>query len=393
MADRARRAGRDVATDMAWVALAAAGGAVLLVINTAAHGTGVLPGPHGLAVGVDAGIGAASSAALWFRRRWPVAIALVAVVICAVSLSAGGAGLLALINVSIRRRASVALAVAGLYQVAFFGYYLLWYRRYPFWIAWPWALTEFAALVAWGMYIRARRQLLASLRDRAEQAEAAQELLARQARHAERARIAGEMHDVLGHRISLMALHAGGLQVRPDLPPSEVRETARLIWSTAREALEELRGIIGVLRDGDGAQSGAPSAPQPSLPDIAALVEESRRAGMKVELDMRVEAPETAPGSVGRDTYRVVREALTNVSKHARGTAVRVSVSGRAGAGLLVTVRNRMPAGRPAEAALPGTGLGLVSLAERVSLSGGTLTHGADPDGDFVVNAALRWPP
>src|SRR5689334_5518624 len=120
MADRARRAGRDVAADMAWVALAAAGGAVLLVVNAWAHGTDVLPGPHGLAVGVDAGIGAASSAALWVRRRWPVAIALVAVVTSAVSLSAGGAGLLALFNVSIRRRAGVALAVAGLYQVAFF---------------------------------------------------------------------------------------------------------------------------------------------------------------------------------------------------------------------------------------------------------------------------------
>ena len=221
---------------------------MLLVVNASADGTGVLRWPHGLAVGVDAGIGAASSAALWFRRRWPVGIALVALVTSAMSLSAGGAGLLALFNVSIRRRAGVALAVAGLYQVAFFGYYLLWYRRYPLWIAWPWALTEFAALVAGGMYIRARRQLVASLRDRAEQAEAAQELRARQARHAERARIAGEMHDVLGHRISLMALHAGGLQVRPDLPPGEVRETAGLIWSTAREALEELRGIIGVLR-------------------------------------------------------------------------------------------------------------------------------------------------
>ena len=163
-----------------------------------------------LAVGVDAGIGAAASAALWFRRRWPVGIALAMVPAFVVSLSAGGAGLLALFNVGIRRRARVALAVAGLYQVAFIGYYLLWYRRYPFWIAWPWALTEFAALVAWGMYIRARRQLVASLRDRAEQAEAAQELLARQARQAERARIAGEMHDVLGHRVSLMALHAGG---------------------------------------------------------------------------------------------------------------------------------------------------------------------------------------
>jgi len=278
MADRARRAGRDVAADVAWVALSAAVGALLLVLNSGASGTGVLPGPHALAVGVDAGIGAAASAALWLRRRWPTGIALTMLPVFVVSLAAGGAGLLALFNVGIRRQARVALAVAGLYQVAFIGYYLLWYRRYPLWIAWLWALTEFTALVAWGMYIRARRQLVASLRDRAEQAEAAQELLARQARQAERARIAGEMHDVLGHRVSLMALHAGGLQVRPDLPPEQVRETAGLIWSTAREALEELRGIIGVLRDGDGTPTGVPSAPQPSLRDIAPLVEESRRS-------------------------------------------------------------------------------------------------------------------
>jgi signal transduction histidine kinase len=392
MADRARRAGRDVAADVAWVAGAAGFGALLLVINTGAS-PGVLPGPHTLVVSVDAGIGAAASASLWLRRRWPVGIALALLLVFVVSLSAGGATLLALCNVSIRRQARVALAVAGLYQVAFVGYYLLWYRRYPVWIVWPWEVTEFAALVAWGMYIRARRQLLASLRARAEQAEAAQLLLARQARQAERARIAGEMHDVLGHRVSLIALQAGGLQVRPDLPPEQVRETAGLIWSTARAALEELRGIIGVLRDGDGAQAGAPSAPQPSLADIAPLVEESRRSGMNVKLDMRVEEPDTAPGALGRDACRIVREALTNVSKHARGTAVTVSVSGRAGSGLLVTVSNRLPVGQFAGEPLPGGGLGLVGLAERVSLSGGTFTHGPGPDGDFVVNAALRWQP
>ena len=380
-----------MAADVAWVTLSAAVGALLLVLNSGASGTGMLPGPHALAVGVDAGIGAAASAALCLRRRWPAGIALAMLPAFVVSLSAGGAGLLALLNVGIRRQARVALAVAGLYQVAFIGYYLLWYRRYPFWIAWSWALTEFAALVAWGMYIRARRQLVASLRDRAEQAEAAQELLARQARLAERARIAGEMHDVLGHRVSLMALQAGGLQVRPDLPPEQVRETAALIWSTAREALEELRGIIGVLRDGDGAQAGVPSPPQPSLRDIAPLVEESRRAGMNIKLDMQVEEPDTAPGALGRDACRIVREALTNVSKHARGTAVTVAVSGRAGSGLLVTIRNRLPIGQSAGEPLPGAGLGLVGLAERVSLSGGTFTHGTSPDGDFVVNAALRW--
>jgi signal transduction histidine kinase len=391
MADRARRAWRDVATDVAWVALSATIGGLLLLLNTGASRTGLLPGPHTLAVGVDAGIGAAASAALWLRRRWPAEIALVLLPVFVVSLSAGGAVLLALLNVGIRRPSRIALAVAGLYPVAFIGFYLLWYRRYPFWIAWPWALTEFAALVAWGMYIRARRQLVASLRDRAEQAEATQQLLARQARQAERTRIAGEMHDVLGHRMSLMALHAGGLQVRPDLPPEQVRETAGLIWSTAREALEELRGIVGVLRD--GALVGVPNAPQPSLGDIAPLVEESRRAGMNVKLDMQVTEPDTAPGALGRDACRIVREALTNVSKHARGTAVTVSVSGQAGSGLLVTIRNRLPIGPSAAESLPGGGLGLVGLAERVSLSGGTFTHGPDPDGDFVVHAALRWQP
>jgi len=106
---------------------------------------------------------------------------------------------------------------------------------------------------------------------------------------------------------------------------------------------------------------------------------------------MRVETPEAAPAALGRDTYRIVREALTNVSKHARGTAATVSVSGSPGHGLEVTVRNRLPLDPAAEAPLPGAGVGLVGLAERVALSGGTLSHGPDTDGDFVVNAWLQW--
>jgi signal transduction histidine kinase len=298
----------------------------------------------------------------------------------------------AVFNVSLRRRPGVALIMAGLHQIAIVGYYLLWVSQYPFWAVWLWALTENAALVGLGMYARARRHLLESLRDRAEQAEATRHLLAEQARRAERARIAGEMHDVLAHRVSMMALQAGGLEVRPDLPPAEIRHTAGLIRSTARQALEELRGIIGVLHEGDGASAGAARAPQPSLPDITRLVEESRRAGMNIELDMRVEAPEAAPAALGRDTYRIVREALTNVSKHARGAAATVAVSGRPGHGLQVTVRNRLPLPQAAEAPLPGTGMGLAGLAERVTLAGGTLWHGASPEGDFVVSASLRWP-
>jgi signal transduction histidine kinase len=391
MASDRRRFLPDLAAQVAYLALAAVGGVLFLIIKPGVHGPGVIHGPHGMAFAVDAGIGVATSAALWFRRRWPAGIALVALVPFVVSLAAAGAALLALLNVGIRRRASVTLVIAGFYQVAFAGYYLLWYRGYPFWAAWLWALTEFGAVVALGMYVRARRQLITSLRERADQAEAAQLLLAQQARHAERTRIAQEMHDVLGHRVSLMTLYAGALEVRPDLPPAEVREAAGLIRSTARQALEELRGIVGVLRDDNGGGDDAPRAPQPSLRDITRLVEESRRAGMNVALDMRVEAAEAAPGTLGRDAYRIVREALTNVSKHARGTATTVWVAGRPGQGLQVTIRNRLPIEPAAEPPLPGAGMGLAGLTERVAMSGGTLSHGPSPDGAFVVNAALRW--
>ncbi len=323
--------------------------------------------------------------------RWPAGIAVAMPVAFVLSLPAGAAALLALLNVSIRRRAGVALAIAGLYLAAFPGYYLLWYSQYPLWATWLWALTEFAALVAWGMYLRARRQLLASLREQVAHAQAAQQLVAEQARRAERTRIAQEMHDVLGHRISLMALHAGALEVRPDLPPARVAEAAGLIRATARQALEELRAAVGVLR-GTADDGEAPLTPQPSLGDITRLVRESRQAGMDVALDMQVDTPEAAPGTLGRDTYRIVREALTNASKHARGAKVAVSVAGRPGHGLQVTVRNPLP-DRPArEPPLPGTGTGLAGLAERVAVADGTLSYGPDPAGDFVLNAALRWP-
>src|SRR5215813_10012995 len=391
MAVRGGQTRREQAADVACVALSAAGGLLLLITKAGTHGAGWISGPRELAFAVDAGIGAAACVMIWFRRRWPVGVALATIAPLILSLSAGVAALAAVFNVSYRRRPGVALSMAGLHQVAIVGYYLLWVSQYPFWAVWLWALTENVALVASGLYLRARRQLLESLRERAEQAEAAQHRLADQARHAERARIAGEMHDVLAHRVSMMALHTGGLEVRPDLPPAEVRATARLIRSTARQALEELRGVIGVLNDGDSASRVLARAPQPSLADITQLVDESRRAGMNIDLDMRIQTPEAAPAALGRDTYRIVREALTNVSKHARGAASNVSVSGRPGQGLHVTVRNRLPPSQGAEAPLPGTGMGLAGLAERVTLAGGKFRHGPSLDGDFVVSASLRW--
>ena len=161
----------------------------------------------------------------------------------------------------------------------------------------------------------------------------------------ERTRIAREMHDVLAHRISLMALHAGGLEMRPDLPPAAVRETAVLLRTTAHQALDELRSVIGVLRDGPGDEASAP-APQPTLSDIPRLVEETRRAGAKIDFEMQVDQGDVVPGSLGRDAYRIVQEALTNIGKHAVGTAAEVRVAGTPAAGLHVIIRNRQPSTR-----------------------------------------------
>jgi signal transduction histidine kinase len=245
------------------------------------------------------------------------------------------------------------------------------------------------AVTAWGMFLRARRQLLYTLRERAVRAEADQHLHEEGARRAERTRIAREMHDVLAHRISLLALHAGALEVRPDLPPEYVRETAELLRATARQALEELRSVIGLLRD--PAEDPTPPAPLPTLSDIGRLVDDTRRAGAKIDFQMRVDHPDTVPDALGRDAYRIVQEALTNIGKHASGTASQVHVTGARGAGLHVTVRNRKPLHTGVGPGLPGAGAGLLGLQERVDLAGGTLVHGPDPAGDFVVDAELTW--
>ena len=259
----------------------------------------------------------------------------------AASISATPAGLLALFSLAVHRNARQAVLVAALWIPSLLVFAV--YSPTTDALSVVLLVTPLAfAATAWGMFIRARRQLLLTLRERALRAEEAQRLHADRIRLAERTRIAREMHDVLGHRISLLALHAGALAFQPDLPPEKVRETAELMRSTARQALEELRAVIGVLREEPG-QESAPAAPQPTLSDIPRLVEETRRAGAKIDFEMRVEHPETAPNALGRDAYRIVQEGLTNIRKHARGTAGGVRVTGAADHGLRVSVRNRLP--------------------------------------------------
>jgi signal transduction histidine kinase len=382
---------RELPGDIACVLIAAATGLALLITNAGTNVPGWLRGDTTIAFGVDVAIGALASGLLWFRRRWPAGVAIALLVPGVLSRSAQAAVILSVYNVSLRRNPRTAIAIAVLHQLAVTGFALLWATRYPLWGVFVLLLTYQVLAVALGMYVRARRQLVDSLRERAERAEATQRLLADQARQAERARIATEMHDVLAHRVSLIALHAGALEIRPDLPAGQVRESAGLIRSAARQALTELRDVIGVLRDkdSDSDKHGVPHAPLPTLNDIEPLVAEYQQAGLNVRLDMRIESPDGAPGPLGRDTYRIVREGLANVSKHAVGTAVVVRVAGRPGEGLQVMVRNKLPVSFAAK--LPGAGFGLVGLAERVELAGGTLSHGPDPAGDFVLTAALRW--
>jgi signal transduction histidine kinase len=380
------RTRRDWLADGAAVAFSLVFGAAILL--SALYGSSAKPVPAYQVV-VDIVCGVACCLALWWRRRWPLGVALVGVVLGTVTTSGTVGGLVALFSLAVHRRTRPVVTVAVLFVLS--ALVFAFYRPHTDPLA---ALLVAAALVlaatAWGMYVRARRQLLLSLRERAERAEADQRVHEDGARMAERSRIAREMHDVLAHRISLVALHAGGLEVRPDLPAEKVRETAELLRSTARQALEELRAVIGVLRE-DPASDQSALAPQPTLSDIPRLVHDMRQAGAKIELEMRVDEMAGAPTALGRDAYRIVQEALTNISKHAHGTAGRVSVDGAPDNGLRINVRNRLPLHVHSDPTLPGSGAGLLGLQERVTLAGGTLVHGPDGSGDFVVDAELRW--
>ncbi|MEZ0070806.1 signal transduction histidine kinase [Planotetraspora sp. GP83] len=257
-----------------------------------------------------------------------------------------------------------------------------------------WALVGVlfgVAVTVWGMLARTRRELVRSLAERARRAEADQRLRAEEACRAERLGIAREMHDVLAHRLSLLAVHAGALEFNADATPGEVAEAAGVIRLSVRLALEELRTVISVLRDPAPPPPSDTGSPSGGGVDLGALVEESRRAGMRVELrDQGVRLSEV-PDAVGRAAYRIVQEGLTNARKHAPGQPVTVLVSGTRGAELVVEVRNPLHSG-PAALAGTGAGAGLAGLAERASLAGGRLECRETADGGFRLAARLPWP-
>jgi signal transduction histidine kinase len=186
------------------------------------------------------------------------------------------------------------------------------------------------------------------------------------------------MHDVVAHRVSLMVLHAGALEVNS--PDEHTAAAAALIRTTGREALADLRDVLGVLRSPDAALQ-----PQPVLADLDALIEQSRAVGIQVGRRDEGEARPLA-AAVQRAAYRVVQEALTNVHKHAVDAATDVVLRYLPGA-FEVTVRNATPVQPPGS--LPASGLGLAGLRERVELLGGEFDALRRIDGGFVVTARL----
>jgi signal transduction histidine kinase len=193
------------------------------------------------------------------------------------------------------------------------------------------------------------------------------------------------MHDVLAHKVSLIALHAGALEVNPDAGAGRVEEVAGLIGTTARDTLEELRTVLGVLRRSPTgpmeAEGGDPFA------DVERLVGSWRQAGMQVEL---VDDAGPMSSAIARAAYRLVQEGLTNVHKHAPGAAATVALAGGRGHDVVVSVANGPPDGA-GRRQLSGSGAGLIGRGERIQLLGGSLSAGPQPGGGWMLAARLPW--
>jgi signal transduction histidine kinase len=337
--------------------------------------------------------GALCCLALWFRRRWPAGVALFIAPLSAFSTLATGAAIVALVGLAVRRPLRTVAPIAAVFLATVALYVVGQPDAEPGEaVIIPFAM---AAVVGFGLYVRARTQLVRSLAERAERAESEQRLRVEQARHQERARIAREMHDVLGHRLSLLSLHAGALEYGRSTSSEEATRAAAVIRESAHQALDDLRAVIGVLREDaklDGGSDG-PEPPQPALTLLPDLLDESRRAGMELHAELAVDDLAGVPAAVGRHAYRIVQEGLTNARKHAEHSPVELRIEGSAGAGLEIELRNRLSL----EGAEPqqdvGPAAGLLGLGERAALAGGRLEHGATPEGDFRLWAWLPWPP
>ncbi|MBZ6477696.1 sensor histidine kinase [Streptomyces griseocarneus] len=247
-------------------------------------------------------------------------------------------------------------------------------------------------ILAWvmGDSVRTRRAYWAQLEERATRLEKEREQQAQIAVTAERARIARELHDVVAHNVSVMVVQADGAAYVLDSSPEQAKQALATISGTGRQALAEMRRLLGVLRTDDAAEGGE-YVPQPDVEQIGELVEQVRGAGLPVEF--RVEgAPRPLPSGVELTAYRIVQEALTNTRKHGGpdvGASVRLTYFDD-GLGLLVEDDGRGAQHELYESGgADGMGHGLIGMRERVGMVGGTLDAGPRPGGGFRISVLL----
>ncbi|MGP3940891.1 MULTISPECIES: sensor histidine kinase [Streptomyces] len=251
-------------------------------------------------------------------------------------------------------------------------------------------------VLAWvlGDSIRTRRAYYAQLEERAARLEREREAQSKVAVAAERARIARELHDVVAHNVSVMVVQADGAAYVMDASPEQARQALETISGTGRQALAEMRRLLGVLRTGEPGEEND-YVPQPDVEQIDELVEQVRGAGLPVDFKV-VGSPRQLPSGVELTAYRIVQEALTNTRKHGGpdvGASVRLTYFDD-GLGLLVE-----DDGRGAQREMyqdggaDGSGHGLIGMRERVGMVGGTLDAGPRPGGGFRISALLPLKP
>lgn len=404
----------------------------LALVSAVECGAEGIPFARDAGIPVSAGIvfGLIAGSVLLVRRKWPIAVVLVAIAITPAQMGflMGIVGLYTLAACELPRRIIVALAgmsLLGTMIVTFVrvrqdmarGDLTLGDWFVPF-ASITTSLGLTAPPVLLGLYVGARRRLMESLRERADSLERELQLLAERAeeraewaRNEERTRIAREMHDVVAHRVSLMVVHAAALQAVARKDPEKAVRNAALVGDMGRQALTELREMLGVLRAGDGVGRRAASVPLaavgvavaeaaskavteeaavdgPCLSEVEELVGQSAAAGMVVDLSVEGEVRVYA-AEVEQTAYRVVQEALTNVHKHAAGAKTYVRLAHR-GAEIAMQVENEPPEpGSASAAGLPSGGNGLLGMRERVVALGGVFVSGPTDAGGFRVSAVI----
>ena len=323
--------------------------------------------------------GLASSACLWWSVRWPWFVCLSGAVCYAVSGNPWPL-LVALFIAGMHRRWPLGFLALMVGTIGFISRDVIDAERLTI------GAVESAAAIAGGVlavgvYVGTQRALVASLRRQAEHVETERVLRDEQSRAEERARIAHEMHDVVAHQVALIALHAGALEVNPEIDRGSVIRSAELIRNTARQALIELREVLSTLRP-----NGVSTDPDGQLPTVAELVGAAQAAGVTIIL-----TNETAPlpPLAERAAVHVVQEAITNATRYGPGAPIEVFVGQTDDRSVVVIVTNDRPAQPPNREELPGSGRGLVGLSERLRLLGGALVAGPNAEGGWRVEARV----